>query len=168
MTAAKAGPRGASTRRPKASRASAGKSGTRNGVGRPRIPFDGSDHDKVKLLAMAGTRQEIIAGLLGCDEKTLRSRFRAELDYGMEHAHAAVASTLLANALGGDIAAIIWYEKTRRGFRDISRHEHGGIDGAPIALRDMSGYTDEQLAVLEQAASLLAGSVAGEPEAPTA
>lgn len=141
--------------------------GERNKGGRPRIPFDGSDKDKVRLLARAGTRHDIIAGIMGCSVDTLTRRFADELSDGLEHANALVGATLFANAMGGDLTAIIWWEKTRAGMRDIARHEHTGADGRPIELKDLSGLTDDQLELLERAAVLLAGSsVAGAGDQP--
>lgn len=161
MTASKApkprAPRKPATK-PKAKPAAAGQ--PKNKGGRPRIPFDGTDSDKVRLLARVGTKQEIIAGLLGCSVDTLQRRFVEELTEGHEHAEALIASTLFTKALDGDTTAIIWWEKTRRGLREITAHEHSGPGGKPIQLQDMSHYSDEQLDILERAASILAGSAA--------
>lgn len=151
----------ATPRKPVA-RKPAAKSAPKRAGGRPRIPFDGTDKDKVRLLARAGTKQAIIAGLLGCSVDTLQRRFADELGETPEMAHALVSASLLDKALGGDLGAMVWYEKTRRGFRETSRHEHTGADGKPIELRDLSGLSDAELDTLDAAARLLAGpSVAG-------
>lgn len=139
----------------------------KNKGGRPRIGFDGTDKEAVKLLAMVGTKHSIIAGIIRCSEDTLGRRFREELDFGKAHSEALVGATLFQKALEGDIGAIVWFEKTRMGMKDTSRHEHSGVDGKPIELKDMSRYTDEELDAIERASNILAGTTPGgaaEPE----
>ena len=131
---------------------------TRNKGGRPGIPFTGTDSDKVRLLARAGTKYEVIALLMGCCEKTLRNRFPDELAEAKEAGAALIGATLFEKAIGGDLGAIVWWEKTRCGMRDISRHEHTGADGAPIELKNLGALSDDELDTLQRAATILAGS----------
>jgi hypothetical protein len=44
--------------------------------------------------------------------------FDAAIKRGQEAAHSTVSNALYQQAKKGNVAAIIWYEKTRRGFRD--------------------------------------------------
>lgn len=132
--------------------------------GRPRIPFDGSDSDKVRLLKMAGTKHEIIAALLGCSEDTLGRRFREELKVEPIHGYALVDATLIGLALDGQLEAIKWLDVSRRGMRPTTRHELTGADGAPIEHKDLSRYSDEQLAAIERAANILVGADDGADE----
>lgn len=119
----------------------------KNKGGRPRIPFGEDEHEQVRLLARVGTKQEIIATIMGCSVDTLQRRFAEELADGKESAHAMVAASLFTKAMAGDTGAIIWYEKTRCGFFETSRREVGGLDGKPIAF-DLGGLTAEQAATL--------------------
>lgn len=129
MTAAKAPKPRAKKPQPKAPAQQAAPSEEqRNKGGRPRIPFGEDEHEQVRLLARVGTKQEIIATIMGCSVDTLQRRFAEELADGKESAHAMVAASLFTKAMAGDTGAIIWYEKTRCGFKDTAKVEHeGGI-----------------------------------------
>jgi hypothetical protein len=57
-----------------------------------RKPFvvDEAMREKVRYLAGVGVRQDEIARIIGCAPKTLRKRFRDELDLGVAEANATV------------------------------------------------------------------------------
>src|SRR5215467_6265877 len=74
--------------------------------------------EKVSHLAGVGVRQDDIANMVGCAPKTLRKRFRAELDRGVAEANAVIASCLFATAKAGNIAAMIFWMKTRARWRE--------------------------------------------------
>ncbi len=57
--------------------------------------------EKVRHLAGLGVPQEDIAKIVGCAPKTLRKRFRDELDRSVAEANATVSGYLLAAAKGG-------------------------------------------------------------------
>lgn len=133
--------------------------------GRPRIPFGEDEHEQVRLLARVGTKQEIIATIMGCSVDTLQRRFAEELAEGKESAHAMVAASLFTKAMAGDTTAIIWYEKTRRGFFETSRKEVTGADGAPIAF-DLSGLSPDQVKALLPVLDQLIATAEGTDAAP--
>ena len=85
-----------------------------------RKPFAVNDamREKVRHLAGLGLPQDDIAKLVGCAPKTLRKRFRDELDRGVVEANATVIGYLLAAAKAGNIAAIIFWLKTRAHWRE--------------------------------------------------
>jgi hypothetical protein len=139
-----------------------GPAKVRRKPGAKPIPISQDDRDTVTRLAAVGTRQEVIARILKISVDTLQRRFRAELDCGLDEANAQVAGALFSRALAGELGAMVWWEKTRAGHRDVTRHEHGGLDGKPIELKDMSEHSDEDLAILKRAALLLAGGAAGD------
>ena len=91
-----------------------------------RKPFAVSDamREKVRHLAGLGVPQDDIAKLVGCAPKTLRKRFRNELDRGVVEANATVTGYLLAAAKAGNIAAIIFWLKTRAHWRERSAAEN--------------------------------------------
>ena len=62
--------------------------------------------EKVRHLAGLGLPQDDIAKIIGCAPKTLRKRFRDDLDRGVAEANATIAGYLFAAAKGGNIAAI--------------------------------------------------------------
>ena len=63
-------------------------------------------------------RPEPIAKIIGCAPKTLRKRLRDELDLGVAEANATVSGYLFAAAKAGNIAAIIFWLKTRAHWRE--------------------------------------------------
>ena len=54
--------------------------------------------EKVRYLAGVGVRQDDIAKIIGCAPKTLRKRFRDELDRGVAEANATISGYLFAAA----------------------------------------------------------------------
>ena len=80
---------------------------------------------KVRFLSARGVRQEDIAAIIGCrDPKTLRKHFRDELDGGMAEANAEIAGYLFDNAKGGNVAAQIFWLKTRGHWREDKEPEN--------------------------------------------
>src|SRR6266436_6430043 len=74
--------------------------------------------EKVRYLAGLGVRQDDIARIIGCAPKTLRKRFRDELDRGVAEANATISGSLFANAKGGNVTAQIFWLKTRAHWRE--------------------------------------------------
>ena len=68
---------------------------------------------RVHHLAGVGVPQDDIAKIVGCTGKTLRKHFRRELDQGVAEANAMIAGYLFQAAKGGNIAAMIFWLKTR-------------------------------------------------------
>src|SRR5918911_1605699 len=69
--------------------------------------------EKVRHLARLGVPQDDIARIIGCAAKTLRKRFRDELDRGVAEANAVVSGSLYAAAKAGNTTAQIFWLKTR-------------------------------------------------------
>jgi len=74
--------------------------------------------EKVLHLAGLGVPQNDIAKIVGCAPKTLRKRFREELDRGVAEANAIISGCLFAAAKGGNTTAQIFWMKTRGGWRE--------------------------------------------------
>jgi hypothetical protein len=74
--------------------------------------------EKVRHLAGVGVRQDDIAKIIGCAPKTLRKRCREDLDRGVAEANAMVSGYLFAAAKGGNVAAQIFWLKTRAHWRE--------------------------------------------------
>ena len=72
----------------------------------------------VQLHAMVGTRQEVIAEILGISQDTLARNYRSELDTSREKANAAVGGALYKKAMSGDTASMIFWLKTRARWRE--------------------------------------------------
>jgi hypothetical protein len=97
-----------------------------------RKPHDPTQatREVVKLHALVGTRQEVIADILEIDDKTLRKYYREELDQSLSKANAAIGGALFNKAKGGDTSAMIFWLKTRAGFRERQEIDHTSSDGS--------------------------------------
>jgi hypothetical protein len=71
----------------------------------------------VRYLAGLGQRQDDIAAIIGCSEKTLRLYYRRELDEGLADAIAAIVSVMLDLMRKGNVTLQIFYDKCRGGKR---------------------------------------------------
>jgi hypothetical protein len=89
-------------------------------VGRPAFHATDDDRTKVARMSRLGIPQAHVAIVFGISCKTLRKHFRKELTEAIE-ANLKVAKTLFQMATSGkDIAATIFWAKTRCGFRSGS------------------------------------------------
>jgi hypothetical protein len=75
-----------------------------------------------------GTPQEDIGRLLKIDVKTLYKYYREELDLGLVAANAQIGGALFKKAMGGDTTAMIFWLKTRAGFKEAKHEEKTGTD----------------------------------------
>ena len=124
-----------------------------------RNPHEPSKESRqlVQLHATIGTPQNVIADILGIDDKTLRLYYREELDQAMARANASVGGALFNKATKGDTAAMIFWMKTRAGWREKQEVDVTS-NGATIALTslDLKNLTDAEL---ENMNSLMAKTV---------
>jgi hypothetical protein len=87
-------------------------------MARKAFVVDDAMRAQVRYLAGVGVRQDDIAKIIGCAPKTLRKRFRDELDRGGAEANATIAGYLFAAAKGGNVVAQIFWLKTRANWRE--------------------------------------------------
>jgi transposase len=101
-------------------------------AGRP--PHEPTDQNKVqvKTLAAVGIRHEDIAAKLGISADTLTKYYRQELDDGRVDANAQIGKSLYEQAKKGNTAAMIFWLKTRAGWKETQVTEHTGVDGKPL------------------------------------
>ena len=87
----------------------------------------------MRHLAGVGVPQDDIARIIGCAPKTLCKRCREDLDRGVAEANATIAGYLFAAAKAGNIAAIIFWLKTRAHWRERTATDEGApaVDGEP-------------------------------------
>jgi transposase len=104
------------------------------GPGRP--PHQPTEHSRVqvKTLAAVGIRHEDIASKLGISADTLTKYYRQELDDGRIDANAQVGKSLYEQAKNGNITAMIFWLKTRAGWKETQVQEHTGPDGTPLVV----------------------------------
>ena len=90
--------------------------------------------EKVRYFAGLGGRQDDIARMIGCAPKTLRKRFRSELDRGVAEANATMSGYLFAAAKAGNVTAQIFWLKTRAHWREGAAQDAQAADAqAPRA-----------------------------------
>jgi hypothetical protein len=89
--------------------------------------------EQVRYLAGLGVPQDDIAKIIRCAPKTLRKRFRDELDRGIAEANATVAGYLFAAAKAGNVTAQIFILKTRAHWRERTAPNQAipGIEAEP-------------------------------------
>jgi len=78
----------------------------------------------VKGFAAVGLPQAQIATYLDIDKVTLLKYFRSELDKGMIEANTQIGKILYQKALGGNIAAAIFWAKARMGWSEKIIHSN--------------------------------------------
>jgi hypothetical protein len=102
-------------------------------VARKAFAVNDAVRERVRHLAGVGVRQDDIARIVGCSAKTLRTRLREELDRGIAEANATVAGYLFAAAKAGNIAAMIFWLKTRARWRERTAADEAAraADGEP-------------------------------------
>lgn len=110
-------------------------------MGRKKIEIDVNE---VERLAGLGLTHAEICLCLGISERTLRYRkrqsadFAAAIENGRARAAQQVSNKLFERCMAGDLGAIVWYEKTRRGMSDkvqLSGDEDKPIQIVPVNYR---------------------------------
>lgn len=119
-------------------------------IGPKHVPTDETRH-LVSSLVANGLTQEQIAHALRISEPHLRKVYRQELDCGFTDIYAKISHTLVQRALDGEKACMIFWLKTKAGWRETNRNELTGPNGAAIDLRTLS--TDDLLAAIARAES---------------
>lgn len=107
----------------------------------------------VQLHTLVGTPQDQIAQIIGIDPKTLRKHYRAEIDLASAKANATIGGALFNKAKDGDTASMIFWMKTRAGWRETNRTELTSPDGSmsPRPPVDLSGVSDKALKEIAKA-----------------
>jgi len=101
---------------------------------------------QVEAMAAYGVPADEICKVVGMTGKTLRKHFRIELDNAEITANAAVAGFLFNNAKSGNVAAQIFWLKTRARWKEPAQsHEHSGAVGS----YDLTKVSDADLKRLE-------------------
>ena len=108
----------------------------------------------VQLHTTIGTTQAVISSILGIDPKTLRLHYREELDHATAQANATIGGALFNKAKGGDTAAMIFWMKTRAGWREKHDLNHTSEDGS----MSPKGVPEDVAAALDAIAGKISGS----------
>jgi hypothetical protein len=100
---------------------------------------------QVEHYVSVGYTQDQVAALVGRSVDSLQRHCRAELDLGMLKANAQVAGKLYEKCMAGDTASLIFWAKTRMGWRETQAHEHSGPDGVPMRHQHILHLTNAEL-----------------------
>ena len=101
---------------------------------KPHVPDD-KDRLLVKSLSAVGMPYEDISRKLKITSDTLVKYYKDELELGRADANAEIARTLYQQAKNSNVAAMMFWLKTRARWTEKHQHEISGIDGQPIVTR---------------------------------
>jgi len=124
----------------KTGRKSPAKQGEQPSGGGTRFTPTEEQRIGVAGLVALGTRQEVIAEILGIVPATLKKYFRDELARGKEKFHSLIGNNINALAAKGDKTMLIFYAKAQMGWRETDRRI-GFVDAAGNPTDPPSGYT---------------------------
>lgn len=98
---------------------------------RGRPPFEPTEaqRENVANMVACGITQEQIALFLDIDTKTLGKHFRREIDTAATVANAKVGKSLFVKATSGDVGAMVWWTKTRMGWKEKQEIAHTDAEG---------------------------------------
>lgn len=105
-----------------------------------RPPFVPTEQQRLLVAKMAGLGfpQDQICLLVENDkgepisEWTLKKYFAADLRSGVIKANVNMAGRLYRAGMDGNVACMIFWLKTKAGWRETNRLEHTGADGQPL------------------------------------
>jgi hypothetical protein len=87
----------------------------------------------VKAMAAYGISQADIGRVIGIHDETLRLHYAEEIATAAAEANAKVAQSLFQMATSGkNVAAAIFWMKTRARWKEVQALEHTGADGVPL------------------------------------
>lgn len=87
-------------------------------AGRPKIAHDPQMAEKIQSMRQYGATLENVADVTGLSIPTLRKLYGRELAAGESMANIAVGKKLFERCMAGDVAALIFWAKTRMGWRE--------------------------------------------------
>jgi hypothetical protein len=123
--------------------------------GRPRYEPNEKDRKIAEGMTACGIDQDGVIGVLGISKPTLRKYYRRELETALAKANAQVGGKLFALAMGGNVAAAIFWMKARAGWSEKIL-----VQDVPADDSDLTKLTDAQL---EARAAYLRGKIANRP-----
>lgn len=128
---------------------------------KPRIQID---LRKVEEYAQVCNNEEEIANALGISYTTLKARkresdqFASAIKRGKAKANVFVGGKLMQKIKDGDTASIIFYMKSRCGWKETSRQEITGKDGEPIKTEQVADLSKVKTEDLKAVRELLYGT----------
>jgi hypothetical protein len=114
--------------------------------GRPRMVPREEQRIAVEVLSGYGVPQAAIADLVGVDPKTLRDRFRAELDRGAAVANLRVAQNMFKIATGDGreaVSAAKYWLSCRAGWSESAAPRHPDAPAAAVGKKGAAALAAE-------------------------
>ena len=99
-------------------------------AGRPRIEYDRAIAEQVQSMSQYGVPQAQIAEMVGLSVPTLRNLYSAELGKGMTLSNLAVGKKLFERCMAGDVPSLIFWAKTRMGWKEKQEVDMTNSDGS--------------------------------------
>lgn len=131
---------------------------------RPKhVPTD-KDRQDVAAWVCAGIPFTAMADLLRIDETTLRRCYPTELEHGTAIANGAVAKQLMQQVLAGNVTAMIWWTKTKMGWREKAPEDNQvlvKVDGKPVDAKELAHELREALIESQRVHDLSAAASTG-------
>lgn len=91
--------------------------------GRPAREYDPKEAEVARALAQYGVPHEDIAATLGMCVETMQRLYSHELVKGRAAANAKIGKRLFEKAMSGDTSALIFWAKTRMGWKETQKVE---------------------------------------------
>ena len=88
--------------------------------GTPHVPTSES-RALVLALAISGAGHKQICAVVGISYRTMRKYYAPEVDKGLDRANSVVAAKLYGLCREGNLTALIFWAKTRMGWRETDR-----------------------------------------------
>jgi predicted transcriptional regulator len=119
----------------------------KRGPGRPMHEKTKENAAVAEAMSGYGMPHAQIALQLGICEGTLRKHYSEELARGVPKANSQIAQAMFKKAINGDSTLLIWWSKTRMGWKETSALEVTGANGGPLQHQHTT-LTPEQAAQL--------------------
>lgn len=103
---------------------------SKNKGGRPRIERNEKTAEQVQKLVGYGLTMDAVASVIGMGRTTMKRLYRPEIDTGESLVNASVAEKLYQRCMSGDTTSLIFWAKTRMGWRETQRVDHTSTDGS--------------------------------------
>lgn len=118
--------------------------------GRKKIEWNEVDAKIVESFSQYGVPQNEISQKIGICVDVMNSLYQAEIARGKGHANANIGKRLYQKAMDGDTAALIFWAKTRMGWRETNRVDLVSSDKSmsPASSINLAAFSAEQLAAL--------------------
>lgn len=122
--------------------------------GRPAIKRCKEKASLVEVMAQYGVPQDEIAAKIGMSADTMVKLYKKELLSGRTNANFKVGKRLFDKAMSGDTTALIFWAKTRMGWRETQKVDLSSSDGtmSPVPALELSHLSLDDLLKLTREA----------------